>query len=154
MESTAAGLQQAEQRETSTEGARHFSAHLSPTHLLVHFGTGSWNLAFKRQARERTGIGYVETSLKGWSVLWPQWELCTGRSLGSPLKPHCQPVGLRRERWSLLWQLHSWCAHSGHSSTSMSSDNTQYFRLTTSEVGMKSELSLRGHMDLLTTGGL
>ena len=45
-----------------TEGAHHFSAHLSSTHLLVHFGTGSWNLAFRRQARERTGIGCVETS--------------------------------------------------------------------------------------------
>ena len=65
MESTTAGLQQAEQRETSTEGARHVSAHLSQTHLLVHFGTGCWNLGFRRQARERTGIGLCGDILKG-----------------------------------------------------------------------------------------
>ena len=62
-ENAAAGLQPAEQRETSTDGPGHFLALPAPdARLLVHMGLGAATWASADRPGKRTGVGCAETA--------------------------------------------------------------------------------------------
>ena len=124
-ESAAAGLQQAGQRETSTDGPGHLAALPSPRHVPAAQQLGTETPASANRPRDRTGVGCAETTQRAWSVVqaagggvcWTEPRCTTG----APLSMHAGRGGAWSSHSSLILRV----LMGGHGSTSTSSGSTQ-----------------------------